>query len=329
MHLDRRLLGWGVFFVLLGLVPLAVRGGLLSSDLVGRWPLLWPFLLIGWGLGFVLRARPGAWLGGALVAITLGLMGGGAIATGFGGIPSVTSCGGDGAARTFEERRGTFNSSPRMSVSFDCGILNVATTDGAEWIVSGGDPDGRGPTVVNPNGPVELRSPDRRGTIFDGARGQTTWNLSLPRTPNLDLGFTINAGHGTVDLSGAMLTTVNLTVNAGALDVDLQRAEVVPHSLNATVNAGTVTIAMPAFDGTASLSLNAGKLTACVPRDAALRVSWSGALASNDLDSSGLVKVDADTWTTAAFDAGQPHLELDVSANAGRFGLVIGGTCDA
>ena len=27
MHIDRRLLGWGVFFILVGAIPLAVRGG--------------------------------------------------------------------------------------------------------------------------------------------------------------------------------------------------------------------------------------------------------------------------------------------------------------
>src|SRR4029079_17884090 len=55
MHLDRRLLGWGIFFVLLGAIPLAVRAGLLDRALVGQWPLLWPVLLIGWGLGLLLR----------------------------------------------------------------------------------------------------------------------------------------------------------------------------------------------------------------------------------------------------------------------------------
>ncbi len=32
---------------------------------------------------------------------------------------------------------------------------------------------------------------------------------------------------------------------------------------------------------------------------------------------------------TPVLDETQPHLELHVSANAGSFGLDIGGTCDA
>ena len=46
MHVDRRLLGWGLFFVLLGAIPLAIRAGLLDKVVVSQWPLLWPVLLI-------------------------------------------------------------------------------------------------------------------------------------------------------------------------------------------------------------------------------------------------------------------------------------------
>ena len=61
-----------------------------------------------------------------------------------------------------------------------------------------------------------------------------------------------------------------------------------------------------------------------MPAGSAVRVHWSGALASHDLDAAGLVKIDDHTWTTSAFDAGQTHLELDVSANAGSLPLLLG-----
>ena len=38
MRLDRRLLGWGLFFILLGAIPLALNGGLIDRSLVERWP---------------------------------------------------------------------------------------------------------------------------------------------------------------------------------------------------------------------------------------------------------------------------------------------------
>src|SRR6266516_3293466 len=115
MHLDRRLLGWGVFFILLGAVPLAVRANAVAPDLVGRWPTLWPVLLIGLGLGLILRGTPLAWLGGAVTAVTLGLMGGGAIATGFSGVPVITGCGG-GPGAAFGPLSQPFAGQARMNV---------------------------------------------------------------------------------------------------------------------------------------------------------------------------------------------------------------------
>ena len=96
MHIDRRLLGWGLFLIIVGAIPLLVRGNYLDADLIQDWPSLWPLLLIGWGLGLVLRRTPGELLGSAISVAVLGVMVGGLIATGFGGFPSFGACG-DGA----------------------------------------------------------------------------------------------------------------------------------------------------------------------------------------------------------------------------------------
>ena len=91
MRVDRRLLGWGVFFILLGAVPLAVRQGLVPADAVSRAWTLWPLLLISAGIGLLLRRTPLEFVGGLLTAATLGLIGGALIAGGaipFGGCSS-------------------------------------------------------------------------------------------------------------------------------------------------------------------------------------------------------------------------------------------------
>ena len=126
MHVDRRLLGWGLFFIVLGAVPLAVRAGAVDAEIVGRWPLLWPFILVGLGASLLLRGTPVPWLGGAVMAVTFGLMGGGAIATGFGGVSGFGGCGG-GSTPAFEPQRGTLARSGRVSIEFDCGTLRVTT----------------------------------------------------------------------------------------------------------------------------------------------------------------------------------------------------------
>ena len=330
MHLDRRLVGWGFFFIILGGVPLAVRAGLISDDVAGRWLLLWPLLLIGWGLGLLVRRTPLDWLSGAVTVLTLGLMGGGLIATGFGGVPggAFSGCGSSDAGSAFPTQEGTFGRAAKMAIEFNCGTLDVSTGDGFDWQVSGTDADARGPEIERASDAVTLRSQSSPDDIFRFDSKRVAWDVTVPRAPLLDLGLTLNAGQGNVDLGGARLGSVDLTVNAGTLHLALEEAESLS-SVDVTVNAGSATLRLPQLDGEADVSLNAGSLTTCVPEGAALRVDWSGTLAANDLDASGLVKVDDSTWTSEGFDAGRPHLELRVSANAGRFDLEIGGTCGA
>lgn len=325
MHIDRRLLGWGVFFILVGAIPLAVRGGYLDAERVVGWPWLWPVLLIGWGLGLLLRRTPVDWIGGGVTAVVLGLMAGGALATGFRGIPIVSGCGGEGQGTAFVTQRGELATGGQLNVEFNCGTLTMAPADGSDWSVAGSDADGRGPNVETSGSSVSIESPANE--LFQDS-GRNTWTVGVPTTPQLGLGVTLNAGRGTADLAGASITSASLTVNAGSFSLDLASAALVG-DVNATVNAGDATISLPTGARSANLSLNAGSLELCLPADAAVRVRWSGALGSNDLDDAGLTELDDDTWVTAGFVETAPHLELRVSANAGSFDLTMRGGCGA
>ena len=326
MHLDRRLLGWGLFFILLGSIPLATKAGLLDEQVVGQWPLLWPVLLIGWGLGLILRGTPLALIGGAVTAVTFGVMAGGALASGFGGVSFASGCSGNAPVTAFADRSGDFGSTARVDVEFNCGSLTVGTAEGTAWRVTGSDRDGRGPTIGSTADLLSLDSDAGRNAF--GANGRSVWNVTLPRSPALALGVTLNAGQGNLDLTGASISTVSMTLNAGSMTLDLgdtaQAGDV-----NGTVNAGSAAISLPGGDRSVNLSLNAGSLTVCVPPGSPLRVQWSGALGSNNFDQAGLVKVDNQTWTSTGFVQGQAHTELHVSANAGSFELQFGGICDA
>jgi hypothetical protein len=325
MHVDRRFLGWGAFFILVGAIPLAVRANLVSAEQVSRWPALWPLLLIGWGVGLVLRRTRVDWLGGAIAAVTFGLMGGGALATGFHGLSLFGGCGDGPGGTAFEDRTGTLEAEGRLNVAFNCGTLAIGTIDGSDWRLSGASHDGHAPRIATSGSTVTIDDPSTRGLFMDG--GRAAWNLSVPQSVSAGLGVTLNAGHGTADLVGASLSSVSLTVNAGSFDLRLDGAAQLG-DVNATVNAGSATVLLPAGDRAVNLSLNAGNLDVCVPDDAVLRVRWSGALGSNDLDDAGLNKVGDDTWVSDGFDETQDHLELHVTANAGSFGLAVGGTCD-
>jgi hypothetical protein len=326
MHIDRRLLGWGVFFILVGAVPLAVRANLVAESQVSSWFDLWPLLLVGWGLGLLLRRTPLEWVGGGLSAVVFGLMAGGALATGFGGINFGSCGGGEGSGTSFATQTGTLANGGRINVEFSCGTLAIGAVDGTDWSVAGTGVGGRGPRVEASDTSVSIRTP--AGGAFFQDVGQNNWTVGVPRTPSVALGVTLNAGRGSADLSGANLTSTDLTVNAGDFRLDLVNASQAG-DLDATVNAGKAVISLPAGDHSADVAMNAGGLEICVPSGAMLRVDWSGTLGSNDLGDAGLTEIDDDTWITPGFDEAQPHLELDVSATAGSFDLTIGGTCGA
>ena len=326
MRIDRRLLGWGLFLIIVGAIPLLVRGGYLDKSQIADWPSLWPLLLIGWGLGLVLRRTPVELLGSAISVTVLGVMVGGLIATGFGGFPSFGACGNGSGATSFGSRSGTLSEGARMNIEFSCGTLNVRSVDGSEWSIDGRGPADRGPEIVADPARVQIKPLDEgfRGLSDDSS----TWNVGLPRTPRVDFGVTLNAGDGHIDLGGATIGNLDVTLNAGSLDFRLGDAAALS-SVNGTLNAGSATLDLPGSVTDANLTLNAGSITVCLPARTPVNIRWSGALGSNNFDSAGLQKIDDQHWMTSGLNPANPHLELRASANAGSFNLDLGGSCDA
>ncbi len=325
MRIDRRLLSWGLFLIIVGMIPLLVRSDYLAADVVDDWPSLWPLLLIGWGLGLILRRTPGEWLGSAISVTVLGTMVGGLMATGFGGFPAFGACGDGTAATSFGDRSGTLSDSGRISVEFNCGTLAMRAVDGSDWSVGGKGPDGKGPVIEASAGRVVIKARDEDFRGFIDA--SSSWEVGVPRAPIVDLGVTLNAGEGTVDMTGANLDAMNMTLNAGSLTFRLAEAAALA-SVNGTVNAGSATLDLPGSVTDANLTLNAGSMIVCLPAGTPLRVTWNGTLGSNNFDSLGLDKIDDRHWMTDALSSAAA-LELDVSANAGSFTLTLGGSCDA
>jgi hypothetical protein len=325
MRINRQLLGWGGFFILLGVIPLAVRGGLLSRDVVEQWPSLWPLLLIGWGIGLLLRRTPADWIGGALTTVTFGVMGGGLIATGLGGVPVITGCGPSTSTTPFEARTGSLDQSGAISVELPCGRLDIETAAGADWTISGRDRDGAGPKIDASASRVAITAGDQPSD-FMGSRFE--WQVTVPRDPDVGLSVTVNAGEGVADLSGAHLSGTSFTLNAGTFRLDAAGVASLA-SISGTVNAGTGRIGLPDRSMSASFTLNAGTLDVCVPQGTGLRVNASSTLASTNLDSLGLVKTGDHTWTTQNVSGAATVIDLSVSANVGSFSLIIGGSCGA
>ena len=136
MSVDRRLLNWGVFLVLLGGVPLAVAQGWIPEDTVARAWELWPLILIGAGVGLILSRTPLRALGGIIVAGTFGVILGAMLAVGFGGFSvGNIGCGGANAgdAQVLQES-GSFeggSGTGRVVLAANCASVQVTTQAGA------------------------------------------------------------------------------------------------------------------------------------------------------------------------------------------------------
>ena len=109
----RGFLGWGVFLILAGAVPLLVRSGTVSEDQIGRLWSLWPLILIGIGIGLILSRTRFDFVGGLVVAATLGLMAGGLLSTGVDRL-STGACGSDTSAVAFPAQDGTMTGELRL-----------------------------------------------------------------------------------------------------------------------------------------------------------------------------------------------------------------------
>ncbi|HET7726488.1 MAG TPA: DUF5668 domain-containing protein [Candidatus Limnocylindrales bacterium] len=320
MSIDRGFLGWGVFLILLGGIPLAVNQGWLDASVVeGAWQ-LWPVIIIGLGISLAARRTPLEPIGGLVVAATFGIMLGSVFVAGF-RIPALGGCGiGDGGGTAFAGRDGSLGAAARVQVELNCGELVLATAAGTGWTVTGRDDDGVGPDVEATASSLRVASRDR--TPFFGDHDE--WEVTLPTDAMLDLEVSVNAGSGRVDLGGANTSAVSLDVNAGDIDADLDGAASV-ESLTVSVNAGSAQLTLPDASLRGSVSANAGSVELCRSAETAIRITTSESITSS-YDFPGLVQR-GDTYESPGFADADVRIELDASANAGSIALDPEGGC--
>jgi hypothetical protein len=324
VRIDRRFLGWGVFFVVLGAVPLAVRQGLVTEDQIRQAWGLWPLILIGIGVGLVLRRTPFEALGGLIVAGTFGLILGSAIATGDWNFGGFGSCGGSEDGKAFEARSGTLAGEAAVSIAVDCGDLAVAPAAGSAWRIEGTNEDGDGPRIEDRGSALDIRSREGGG-FFGGSRD--SWRVTLPTDPTIRLDLTVNAANADVDLSAMRVPDLHVTANAADVTIDMAAATAAA-TLTAKVNAGTVRITLPVEDLRGSVSANAGSIELCAPANVGLRFQVDENItATYDFGRGGLVQV-GDAWESPGYASAEVRIELQADANAGSIVLDPEGGCD-
>jgi hypothetical protein len=323
MSVDRRLLNWGVFLVLLGGVPLAVAQGWIPEETVARAWELWPLILIGAGVGLILSRTPLRALGGIIVAATLGLILGAMLAVGFGGF-SVSSIGCGGATAgdpQVLQDSGLFQlPDGRVVLAANCTSVDVTTQAGNGWSVTVDGTENARPTVSHANDLVTVRSPEG-AVVFPFSSRRSTWHVTLGTEPRLDLAVDVNAGGATVDLASATLSRLAFNGNAiGSTRLDLSRATV--ERLEVEVNAADVAIRLPeAGTTTGSVQGNAASVDLCSAEGVGLRlVTEDNITASNNFDEQGLVQR-GNTWETASYAEAATKVELRTTGSAVSFTL--------
>ena len=319
MHIRRGFLGWGVFLILVGAVPLAVRSGYLSEDQVGQLWTLWPLILVGIGVGLILSRTRFDFLGGLIVAATFGLMLGGLLATGIGTL-STGACGPTGGSTAFPSRDGTLAASGSVDVQADCGTVTIAAAPGNGWRVEGQDDDGTGPSIQASGTTLRVRPNSEGAKPFWPFGQRDTWHITVPQAVTTDVDLQLNAGEATIDLSGALVGQFGLQLNAGSATVDLTTAEAVQH-IDVQLNAGSVGITLPHVSTTGTIHANAGAVRLCSQPGVGLKLhTGESIVASYDYAGHGLVQ-NGSTWTSPDFDSAAQKIELQTEANAGSFVL--------
>jgi hypothetical protein len=318
MSIDRGRLGWGVFFVTLGLVPLAVRFGWVDPAWFNDIWRLWPLILIGIGVGLLLRRTAFAAVGNIIVGLTFGLMIGGALATPINAGISCIPGSGDGGTPTTQS--GTFTGATAdVDVSYPCSEVVMAMAPGSDWTVGTNGIDAS--LIAVQSGPASLTVKRTGASGFWNQGRNARLQVSLPTQAEIALSTDVSAGSLTADLAGARLSNVSLSVNAGSAAMRMAGATL--RDLSISVNAGSADVTLPTSPFSASASVNAGSLALCVPEGTAMRVTSSTALGSVDVGP-GFTR-QGDAWVTSAYASSSQGSELSVSANLGSVEIRVGG----
>jgi hypothetical protein len=329
MHVDRSFLSWGIFFILVGAIPLAVEGGALTAQQVSDWWRFWPLILVGIGVGILVRRTPLEGLGGLITAATFGIMAGALLSAGISGVGGFPGgvCGPLDQPVSFAPQTGSLSGpSASVRIELDCGDVTVLTETGTNWHVDGQDANGGGPDISADAGSFEIQPGESDQGPFDWLGNRARWDVTLPTSPRLDLDTEINAGTSSFDLRDAEIDTVGLEMNAGSATMDLGEARAVGE-IQIELNAGSLELILPPTTTTGSIQANAGSVKLCAPPGVALRLRTDDSvLASYDYDGHGLVQVGS-TWETPGFDTAPVRIDLTTQGTAGSFELDPEGGC--
>jgi hypothetical protein len=318
VRINRGLLFWGLALITAGVTALAIQQGYIDRDIVtGAWR-LWPLILIVIGLSIILARTPFAAVGTILAALLLGF-GAGALV----GVGPTISCGGD-LPSNLQSQDGSFSGgSATVTLDFNCGRLDVATTSGSGWEARTGLTGDREIRLSSTSDSLTIRSPEGS---WSWDQGRQRWEVDLGIDVTYDLDVNANAADGNLDLAGGTFSRLNIDPNAISMGVVLDGASVDEFELS--MNAGSAKFQTDAdTDLKGTIDMNAGSIEFCTAPDAAVRFTVDANITfSHNLDDSGLSR-SGETWTSDNFDGAERVIDLTLSGNAASFTLNPQGGC--
>jgi hypothetical protein len=318
MRVDRGRLNWGIFFIVLGAVPLAYHQGVVSSSAIGEAWRLWPLVLVGIGLTFVLVRTPAAFLGGLVVAASMGLVLGSLFAIG----PNV-GCGGGGNNPASVARSGSFGGASSVNLHLQCGSATITTSPDEQWHVNASNDAGHAARVSSDSTSLTV-DPGDEGDWWVN-RGEDDWQVELPRSGQIGLSSALDFGDARFRLSEATLSSATFTLNFGSLHVDLTGASV--DRLTVSTNLGAAWVELGgSSDLTGDLKTNLGSLDICAPPELGLAVTTTESLSSSDFSGLAMTRV-GNAWQTGNYATAAHKANLTVSTSLGSLKLNPAGGC--
>jgi hypothetical protein len=321
MSVDRRLANLGIFLLILGAIPLAVSQGWLARDTVSHALDLWPLILIGIGLGLILRRTPLHFAGGLLVAATGGTMLGALLA---GGLSLGTlGCGGVSAVAdpAVLDEHGTFSGGTTdVVLRATCAHLSIAPAPGSGWGVTVNGRANARPALQQAANRLDVRSPDRPSVGPFETGGGARWTVTLGTGITYALDVNLNAGEVTIDLGGLRLDAVTVQGNAVG-NSHLLLHDAIVGRLDAQVNAGDLTIALPAgADLTGRVQANAASVALCADPGTGLRLRNTSVITGDNFASAGLLR-SGTTWESPGIGSAAHVVDLVLDGAAASFAL--------
>lgn len=177
-------------------------------------------------------------------------------------------------------------------------------------------------SVEDNKGRLTVRQPQTGEINFDG-NIKNEWDLRFSSGVPIDMRIDCGAGDHDLDLAEIMLTGLDVKIGAGNVKINLTENPDLD-KMDFDIGAGNVEIDLDGVweqDVDVAIQGGVGRISLRLPKDVGVSVDVSKGI--GNVDSSGLSK-QGNTYTNAAYDESDTTLNIDIQAGVGQIELTVG-----